>query len=94
MKKLYVYTTYTTDRQALKSEPRAKMTLEELQAAVGGYIQIVPKDYYLHANWGRCTVYVDEEGMFKQKQPNPFFTDLGQGFQIVGTALKEEVYHG
>lgn len=96
MKKQYVYTLYgaSGDDDILELSPREKMTLEELQEAVGGYIEILPSEYYKHKGWGRCTVYVDEEGKFKGKPRNNFFKDLGEGFFVVGTALREQVYRG
>lgn len=94
MAKQYLYTILRPDGGKSVSEPRKKMTLEELQKAVGGLIEIVPNIYYKHQKWGRCTVYVNEEGRFeKPAERNPFFEDLGDGLYIVGNALKEEVYH-
>jgi hypothetical protein len=90
----YKYTVYHPDGTE-ETKVCSKMSLAELQTTVGGLIEIVPKPYYKHQKWGRCTVYVNEEGHFeKQAERNPFFKDLGDGFYIVGKAVKEEVYNG
>lgn len=70
------------------------MTLPELQEAVGGHIELVPKAYYRHHKWGRCNVFVNETARLEHPdaKANPFFKDLGDGFYIIGDALKEEVY--
>lgn len=96
MAQLYKYTTYLTDGTKKVSKPRPKMSLKELQEAIGGYIEIVPRDYYKHQKWGRVTVYVDEDGRWKRPRPavNPFFVELSLGYNIVGIALKEQIYHG
>lgn len=94
--KLYQYTRYFQDGKEEALEPRKQMKLHELQQEVGGsnIITIVPRDYYAHQKWGRCTVYVDDEGaMDSRNTKNPFFTELAPGYMIVGKALKEEVYH-
>ncbi len=73
------------------------MSLEELQAEVGGYIEIVPSDYYKQSKWGRCTIYVNENSRFDEAPRNPHFAVLkdaifGDTWDILGTALKEQVY--
>ncbi len=85
MKYTYYYQDGTT-----KEVIREKMTLEELQFAVGGRIEIVPQAYYAHQKWGKCTVYVNEEGRFDSGNlQNPFFKELEPGFDVVGLAIKE-----
>jgi|ERR1035437_10359180 hypothetical protein len=95
-KKLYKYTIYHDSGKVSAILPRPKMTLEELQAAVRGSIELVPRPYYAHHKWGRCTVYVneDERRLSPFAEPNPFFEDLGDGFNVVGDAIKEELWHG
>lgn len=91
---LYSYTLYSPNGQTTTGTARPKMTLAELQTAVGGFIEIVPRPYYAHQKWGRCTVYVNGDGKTSEEKRNPFFKDFGDGFNLVGNALKEEVYHG
>jgi hypothetical protein len=89
--KLYKYTRYYQDGTFLELKPRTKMVLKELQEEVNGHIEIVPTDYYRHQKWGKCTVYVNEEGAYQiGVERNPFFEEIAPGFFILGFALKEE----
>lgn len=94
--KLYLYTILMSDGTKNEMKPRKKMTLEELQRAVGGYIEIIPNDYYKHQKWGYVTVYVNEEERLRNPDAleNIWFKNLGGGFNVIGTALKEEIFHG
>ena len=90
MAKLYQYTRLFPDGTSEELEPREKMSLEEYQAEVGGFIEIVPSEYYEGKGWGRCTVYCNEEGRFSSNpHRNRHFNVLGPNFYIVGTCLKE-----
>lgn len=57
---------------------RGKLTLEQMQAAVGGYIE------YVHA--GSKTLVVNEEGLLKGLPLNVMASDIA-GRPIVGDAL-------
>lgn len=68
-----------------------EMKISELQAEVGGYIEVVPPDYYAGKGWGESTCYCDEESRFKEPViQNPHFHDLGHGFDIVGDVIRVE----
>jgi hypothetical protein len=90
--KLYQYTRYLPDGKEEALTPRKKMSLEELQREVGGFIEVLPSTYYAHQKWGKCMVYVNEEGRFDvQNKRNPFFLEIMPNYYVVGMALKEEV---
>lgn len=91
--KLYRYSQLNPDGSSIDLGVMKKKSLEELQSLVGGYIEIVPQDYYAHQKWGRVTIYVNEEGrtLTDLDVENTHFKNLGDGFNIVGTAFKEEV---
>jgi len=97
--KLYKYTILKDDGTKQVLAPRSKMDLEELQGMVGGLIEIVPTDYYVKQGWNpKCTVYINKEGRFdSNNKRNPHFNVLhdneGNPWDIVGVALREEVYH-
>jgi hypothetical protein len=59
-----------------------KFTLEELQALVGGYIEIVR----IPGDAGKRVMFVDEEGRLKRLPPNVAASHLA-GQLIVGSAL-------
>lgn len=97
--KLYKYTILKQDGTKQVLAPRKKMDLEELQGMVGGLIEIVPADYYSGQGWNQyCTVYMNEEARFdSNNKRNPHFNVLHDNndspWDIVGVALREEVYH-
>jgi hypothetical protein len=96
--KLYQYTIYNQDGTIEALEPCPKKGFigdnglyELLNCST---IQLIPSDYYKGLDFGKCTVYGDEEGRFnKNNQQNPHFNDLGDGYNLVGNIVKEEVYH-
>jgi hypothetical protein len=57
-----------------------KFSLEELQSAVGGYIEVAP------FNQQGKVLLVNEEGLLMQLPVNPLATTLA-GYPIVGDAL-------
>lgn len=60
-------------------------TLDRLQKAVGGYIELVP----VHPSWdetGQSVVIVDEEGRLKPGKRNKRASTI-TGHDIVGTAI-------
>ena len=61
-----------------------KFTLEELQRAVGGYIEIVPLT-------DKTVMVVDEEGKLKGKEINVFATALYQGLRKVNDYIVGDV---
>lgn len=93
--KQYQYTVYKTDgtKEVLapckKKEFKGKGGLYELLDCQT--IELIPEDYYAHQDWGKCTLYVDEEGGFVEGcRVNPYFKELAPGYNIVGNVVKEE----
>lgn len=95
MPKLYKYTLYRQDGIIEEYEPCPRKDFTEIYKLLDcETIQILPSEYYAHQKWGRCYVYVDEEGRFdSDNYQNPFFKELEPGWDVVGNALKEEVCH-
>ena len=56
-------------------------TLEQLQKSVDGYIEVYPDRLF-----DNSIVFVDEEGLLKNKKPNILFKDLFN-INIVGDAI-------
>lgn len=70
--------------------PAKKLSLEQLQAAVGGYIEVVS----MAQGNGHATMYCNEEGMMMDLPPNPFVakfvspgTMLPPGGMMLGNVL-------
>ena len=59
-----------------------KFTLAELQALVGGYIEMVR----IPGDAGRRVFFVDEEGMLKKLRPNVRASQIA-GLLLVGNAV-------
>ncbi len=59
-----------------------KLTLAELQALVGGYIEMVR----IPGDAGRRVFFVDEEGMLKKLRPNVRASQIA-GLLLVGNAV-------
>lgn len=79
----------TPNKEALTIEPKngQAFTLEEAQALVGGWVEIVRLN-------DRCIMLVDEEGLCKEKLYNPQASQFAsannpwhQKIDIVGTAI-------
>ena len=78
----YVHKLLKPDGSVEDYPPAGKTyTLEELQKAVGGYIEIV------HPGDGRYLMVVNEEGKLHGLPPNPRATALYERDHIVGNAL-------
>lgn len=56
------------DGRVVEEEKHSRVLLTELQAAVGGYIEVVPGFHTYEGN--ACVVYCDEEGKLKDKPVN------------------------
>lgn len=63
-----------TDGQHVVTDLQRAVKLEELQAAVGGYIELVP--YFTKFNGAPCSTFCDEEGKLKSKPFNIAATQL------------------
>ena len=61
------------------------LTLQEMQLAIQGFIELAPTLTYSDAAQDKL-LFVDEEGLFNQKLPNPAASLLA-GRNIVGDAL-------
>lgn len=59
--------------------PNRTLTLEQMQAAVGGYIEFAP-------TYGRDVVVCNEEGLLKELPPNPVASKTA-GRTLVGDVL-------
>jgi hypothetical protein len=74
--KLYSYTIYNDDGTIKEIPARPKMQLKELQAAVGGLIEILP-DYLANGKLeGSFTAFCNEEGKLLGLAPNPHFQQV------------------
>jgi hypothetical protein len=86
------YTVYPCDGgKPTVSTSTKGWALEQLQHAVGGYIEIVPAYYYKDAGQAmpfRPTVYVNEEGRLLGLPRNPWFPLLVGNVLVEGTIKK------
>lgn len=71
MNAITIIRTNGTVEQTLQSTPA---TLEQIQAAVGGWIELVPN--FQEFNGEPCEVYCNEEGKLDGLAPNPKATGL------------------
>jgi hypothetical protein len=76
----------------IEPENKGFFTLEELQANVGGYIEVYPEKVIRNT-----MLFVDEEGLLKDRKPNQLAKDLfdldlvGDIFFVPNNLLHEEV---
>lgn len=99
--KMYKYTILKQDGSSKvlpicrKKEFKGKDGLYELLNC--SIIEIIPEDYYKGLEYGRCTMYGDEEARFNtNNMRNPHFSVLkdfeNAEWDVVGDIIKEEVY--
>ena len=96
--KQYKYTLLNQDGTIKELEPCAKKDFRELYKLLNcRTIEIIPRDYY-QKEWGRCTVFGDEEGRFNSGNIRNPHTQVLNGdedeWDCVGNLIKEEVYKG
>lgn len=75
-----------TDRTTVEVNPldgQAKLTLEQMQQAVGGYVEQVK---VLNPAFGHRILFCDEDGLLKQKPINKLASGIA-GRNIVGDVL-------
>ena len=72
-------------REEVKPANPPYLSLGEMQLAIQGFIELAPEISYSKEAQGKL-MFVDEEGLFNQKQLNPIATLLA-GRHIVGDAL-------
>lgn len=90
----YMYTTLLPNgRKSLKIVDK-KLDYKQLQAIVGGRIELIPRDYYAHQSWGKCTVFGYEEARIEGQPRNEHFKvikDLeGNDWDVLGVCVKEQ----
>ena len=71
---MYTLTTIQPDGSMTVAQQPTRPTLEQLQAAVGGYVELIP--YFDNHQGQGCKAYGDEEGKLKGKPLNPEATRL------------------
>ena len=86
----YLYTLLYQDGNAFEFESE-KLDFHDFYKLLDcELIEIIPSDY-CPKEWGRCTVYGDEEGRFSSNNVrNPHTLVLGEGWDCVGNLIKEE----
>lgn len=72
-----IYFYLKTDGEIVKIETEKKLRLETMQDLVAG------GDLIEFARLGNITICMDEEGLIKESDPNPFFV----GYEYVGDLL-------
>lgn len=98
MAKLYKYTIYKQDGTIEELEPCPGKDFKALYKMLNcEIIELIPDLYYKSKNWGKVTVYGDEEGRFNSENiRNPHFDVLidadGSEWDVVGNLIKEEVW--
>ena len=92
--KLYQYTILKQDGTKEVLPPCKKKDFKELYQILNcELIEIIPSDYWSGMGHGKCSMYGDEEGRFKETNyRNPHFKVLAPGYDVVGDIVKEEVY--
>ncbi len=97
--KQYKYTLLKQDGTTQDLGVSRKKEFKELYTILDcSTIAIIPSDYYNGLNYGRCTMYGDDEGRFNSNNHrNPHFKVLGDAvygdvWDVVGNIVKEEVY--
>jgi uncharacterized protein DUF3846 len=74
-------------------EHQEEPQLEDLQALVGGYIEMVPMRFKFAGK--PAVMYVNEDGLQKKLPPNEAASSLCGGFYtIVGTAVLVQISEG
>lgn len=93
---LYQYTLLKQDGTTEDLEPSPRKDLTELYKILNcTTVQIIPKAYYQHKNYGHCVIWGDDEGRFNtNNKRNPHFETLMDAesqeiFDVVGDCLLE-----
>lgn len=97
MAKRYNYIIYKADGSTETHTDQPKAKLAQLQAWVGGLIEIVPTTFYKDQQWvsdsfpnKRITVYCNEEGLFAERPvKNWRFAPAPWGDYLVGDIVVE-----
>jgi hypothetical protein len=93
---LYRYTLLKQDGTTKELKPSPRKDLSEMYKILNcTTIEIIPKAYYQHKDYGACVIWGDEEARFKStNKRNPHFETLMDAdtqvvFDIVGDVLLE-----
>lgn len=93
----YEYTTLMPDGTEKVSIEEKKLDYKQLQAIVGGRLELIPQDYYSNKGWGNCVVFGYEEARLENQPRNEHFRvikDLhGNDWDVVGVCVKEKRVH-
>ena len=91
--KQYKYTLYKQDGTIEEIGVGKKKNFQDFYKILNcSMIEHIPHDYYPEKS-GHAEFWGDEEGRFNsENHRNPHFKVLGEGWDVVGDIIKEEVY--